>query len=268
MTLDVENDNTLEFNVNMTCGKCEKKVSASLESAGVRDYFIDVPSQKVLVTSSKTSDELREVIESTGKIAVLTGSGGGKVRGAAVAMLGIDGNFLTDGPKGVVRLTQLDNDKCVVEGTVDGLSPGQHGLAIHETGDTSQGCHSLGGHYNPRGVRHGSPKNGETERHVGDLGNISAGDDGRARFRIVDSVIKVWDVIGRSLVVSTNQDDLGLGGDATSLTNGNCGPGLACGVIARAAAVGQNNKKICACDGVTIWDERDKPLTGSGRRQQ
>ena len=38
----------------------------------------------------------------------------------------------------LVRLTQLDNDNCVVEGTVDGLSPGQHGLAIHETGDTSE----------------------------------------------------------------------------------------------------------------------------------
>jgi len=138
MTPQIENDNTLEFNVNMTCGNCEKKVAASLESAGVRDYFIDVQTQKVLVTSSKTSDELREVIESSGKIAVLTGCGGGKVRGAAVAMLGIDGNFFTDGPKGVVRLTQLDNDNCVVEGTVDGLSPGQHGLAIHETGDTSE----------------------------------------------------------------------------------------------------------------------------------
>ena len=80
MTPQIENDNTLEFNVNMTCGNCEKKVAASLESAGVRDYFIDVQTQKVLVTSSKTSDELREVIESSGKIAVLTGCGGGKVR--------------------------------------------------------------------------------------------------------------------------------------------------------------------------------------------
>lgn len=79
---------------------------------------------------------------------------------------------------------------------------------------------------------------------MGDLGNISAGEDGRARFRIVDSVVKVWDVIGRSLVVSSNRDDLGLGGDLSSLTNGNCGPGIACGVIARAAAVGQNNKKV------------------------
>ena len=32
----------------------------------------------------------------------------------------------------------MDRDRCVIEGVVDGLSPGEHGLAIHETGDTSR----------------------------------------------------------------------------------------------------------------------------------
>ena len=159
-------------------------------------------------------------------------------------MMGLGGNYFSDGPKGVVRLTQLDSETCLVEGTLDGLSPGLHGLAIHETGDTSEGCASLGGHYNPRGVRHGSPDNRETERHAGDLGNITADQTGRARIRLVDKVLKVWDVIGRSVVVSANMDDLGLGQTEASLANGNCGPGLACGVIARAAAVGQNQKKV------------------------
>ena len=86
----------------------------------------------------------------------------------------------------------------MIEGTVDGLSPGLHGLAIHETGDTSEGCHSLGGHYNPRGARHGSPYNTSEERHYGDLGNIRAGEDGRARFRLVDKMVEVWEVIGRA----------------------------------------------------------------------
>ena len=108
----------------------------------------------------------------------------------------------------------------------------------------TEGCASLGGHYNPRGGRHGSPDNSGEDRHIGDLGNIRAGEDGRARFRIVDKVVKVWDIIGRSVVVSSHPDDLGLGDNLASLTDGNCGPGLACGVIARAAAVGQNTKKV------------------------
>ena len=40
--------------------------------------------------------------------------------------------------------------RCVIEGTVDGLEPGEHGLAVHETGDISQGCNTVGDHYNPR----------------------------------------------------------------------------------------------------------------------
>ena len=75
----------------------------------------------------------------------------------------------------------MSEDSCVIEGTVDGLCPGEEGLAIHETGDTSRDCASLGNHYNRRGIRHGSPVNGRGDRHVGDLGNV-AEYDGRAMF--------------------------------------------------------------------------------------
>ena len=32
----------------------------------------------------------------------------------------------------------MDRERCVIEGVVDGLTPGAHGLAIHETGDVSR----------------------------------------------------------------------------------------------------------------------------------
>lgn len=54
--------------------------------------------------------------------------------GAAVAM--VSGTLA----KGVIRMVQLDNETCVFEGTVDGLIPGQHALAVHEAGDLSAGC--------------------------------------------------------------------------------------------------------------------------------
>jgi len=149
---------------------------------------------------------------------------------------------------------------------VDGLTPGAHGLAIHETGDVSRGCASLGAHFNPRGTRHGSPEFNADKRHVGDLGNVTAGEDGRASFRLTDRLVKVWDVIGRSVVVASKPDDLGLGSAPTSSLDGNCGTGVACGIIARSAGLGENTKRICACDGVTIWDERNRPAAGPGRR--
>lgn len=40
---------------------------------------------------------------------------------------------------------------------------------------------------------------------------------------------------------------------------------LACGIIARSAGLFKNPKQICACDGVTIWEERDRPIAGKGR---
>ena len=104
------------------------------------------------------------------------------------------------------------------------------------------------------------------ERHVGDLGNILADENGRARFRLTDKLIKVWDIIGRSVVVAEGKDDLGLSDHPRSKIDGNCGKRLSCGIIARSAGIFQNSsKKFCACDGVPIWDERNVPNAGSDR---
>lgn len=175
----------------------------------------------------------------------------------------------SDSIKGVVRFSAVTDDKhsngCVVDGVIDGLSPGIHGIHIHECGDISNGCESLGPHYNPRRTRHGSPENDIDERHAGDLGNIEADSNGRAKFRFTDRVVTVLEIIGRSIVVTANADDFGQRNTETSLVDGNSGERLACGIIARSAGIFQNFKRICACDGVTIWNERDKPLAGGNR---
>jgi copper chaperone for superoxide dismutase len=35
---------------------------------------------------------------------------------------------------------------------------------------------------------------------------------------------------------------------------------MTCGIIARSAGLFQNPKKVCTCDGVTIWDEAEKKI--------
>lgn len=42
---------------------------------------------------------------------------------------------------------------------------------------------------------------------------------------------------------------------------------LACGIIARSAGLFQNPKQICSCDGLTIWEERGRPIAGQGRKE-
>ncbi|XP_050556730.1 copper chaperone for superoxide dismutase-like isoform X2 [Spodoptera frugiperda] len=79
---------------------------------------------------------------------------------------------------------------------------------------------------------------------------------------------QVWDIIGRSVAVTERKDDLGRGCSPSSKIDGDSGTPIACGIIARSAGVFQNPKRICACDGVVVWDERDRPLAGKGRREE
>lgn len=256
----------LEFSVQMTCEGCAQSIRAALEAEpGVEEVRIDVSKEQVLVDAALTSLEVQRLIEATGRRAVLKGIGGTGAGqqdlGAAVAMMSGAGPV-----QGVVRFLQLSEERCLIDGTIDGLEPGAHGLHVHSLGDLTLDCLSCGEHYNPHGRQHGGPL--DSERHVGDLGNILAGPDGRASFRLEDSQLKVWDVIGRSLVVDAGEDDLGRGDHALSKQTGNSGQRLACGIIARSAGLFQNPKQICACDGVTQWEERDKAVAGTTGRSQ
>ncbi|CAL5357122.1 hypothetical protein CsSME_00046595 [Camellia sinensis var. sinensis] len=134
--------------------------------------------------------------------------------------------------EGVVTLSQDDGGPTTVNVRVTGLAPGPHGFHLHEYGDTTNGCISTGAHFNPYKKTHGAPK--DEIRHAGDLGNIIANADGVAEAKIVDGQIPLSGpnaVIGRALVVHELEDDLGKGGQELSLTTGNAGGRLACGVV-------------------------------------
>lgn len=134
--------------------------------------------------------------------------------------------------EGVVTLTQEDDGPTTVNVRVTGLTPGLHGFHLHEFGDTTNGCISTGAHFNPNNMTHGAP--GDEVRHAGDLGNIVANADGVAEATIVDNQIPLDGpntVVGRAFVVHELEDDLGKGGHELSLTTGNAGGRLACGVV-------------------------------------
>ncbi|XP_073968724.1 copper chaperone for superoxide dismutase isoform X2 [Rhodnius prolixus] len=261
----------------MKCQSCADKIKSNLQdSEGIDSVKVSFDKGIVLVKTSLPSSVIKEKLEAEGNIAVLNGYGNevGEINRttvtgpstSAVAMVGGNVGYSSSKIQGVIRFIQA-NEVCVIDGTIDGLSPGLHGLHIHECGDISKGCESVGDHFDLKGNRrHGGPEDDDNNRHTGDLGNIKAGDNGRAVFRFKDQLLKVWDIIGRSVVVTENQDDLGKGQHPLSVINGNSGSRLACGIISRSAGLFENTKKICACDGVTIWDERNKPLAGPGRR--
>ncbi|KAJ8314933.1 hypothetical protein KUTeg_007083 [Tegillarca granosa] len=137
------------------------------------------------------------------------------------------------GVTGTVNFQQEKNgDPVKVTGEISGLAPGQHGFHIHEFGDNTNGCTSAGPHYNPHGKEHGGPE--DENRHVGDLGNVTANADGVAKIEIKDSQLSLTgplSIIGRTVVVHADVDDLGKGGHEDSKTTGHAGGRLACGVI-------------------------------------
>jgi len=127
---------------------------------------------------------------------------------------------------GIVTFTKTDGGiKIVVN--LEGLTPGKHGFHIHEYGDCSRlDGKSAGGHFNPEGKKHGAPNS--EERHVGDLGNLVANEEGKAYSEMIDTYISFsgpHSIIGRAIIVHAGEDDL------TSQPTGKAGARLACGVI-------------------------------------
>jgi Cu-Zn family superoxide dismutase len=112
---------------------------------------------------------------------------------------------------------------------VEGAPPGEHGAHIHEKGDCSDPeAKSAGGHWNPAGHKHGAPP--PTSSHLGDLGNLTVGEDGTGHLEVTSEGWKIGDgsaedLIGKAVVIHGGPDDL------VSDPAGNSGPRIGCGVI-------------------------------------
>ncbi|XP_059047337.1 titin-like [Achroia grisella] len=253
----------VDFGTNPVSKLLDKTLTELKSQDGVKEAIYK-DGAIMVETTLPNSVILDLVAKTSGKRTVLQGFGDTQ---SAVAMV-TSQSCCSGKVVGVVRFQQAGDGALVADGSIDGLTTGPHGLHVHEVGDLSRGCQSIGDHFNPYDSPHGGPQDPKELRHAGDLGNIVADEHGRATFRIQDSVLKIWDIIGRSVAVTERQDDLGRGGSAQSKINGDSGGPVACGIIARSAGVFQNPKRICACDGVVVWDERDKPLAGRGRREE
>ncbi|XP_020366745.2 superoxide dismutase [Cu-Zn]-like isoform X3 [Rhincodon typus] len=134
--------------------------------------------------------------------------------------------------RGTVTFEWDETEEVFVQGTIEGLEPGKHGLYVCSLGNITNGYMSSGVHYNPCEKRHGGPE--DADRHVGDLGNVEANDDGVAKFEMHDRLLRLagnYSIIGRTLVVTENEDDLGKGENDESAATGNAGKGLAWGII-------------------------------------
>lgn len=136
---------------------------------------------------------------------------------------------------GYIVFTQFPN-KTVIQMRLHDLPPGKHGIHIHQTGDMRQGCTSLGSHYNPFNKDHGGLNSGGLNGggHLGDLGNIDVDKTGHCNEELIAAYLPLsgqYSIIGRSIVIHSQEDDLGLGNNEESKKTGNSGERISCGVI-------------------------------------
>ncbi|XP_013664380.1 copper chaperone for superoxide dismutase, chloroplastic/cytosolic isoform X5 [Brassica napus] len=111
---------------------------------------------------------------------------------------------------------------------------GKHSWCINEYGDLTKGAASTGNIYNPL-------QDDETATQLpGDLGTLEADQNGEALYTVKKEKMKVTDLIGRAVVVYETED--------MSLQ------GITAAVVARSGEVGESCRKLCSCDGTTVWE--------------
>nr|XP_043613569.1 copper chaperone for superoxide dismutase, chloroplastic/cytosolic [Erigeron canadensis] len=228
-----------EFMVDMSCEGCVKAVKNKLQTVdGIKSIDVDLSNQLVRIFGSSPVKTMAEALEQTGRKARLIGQGspGDVLISAAVAEF--------KGPQifGVVRLAQVSMELARIEANFSGLSPGKHGWSINEFGDLTRGAASTGKLFNPT-----KPLAGEEV--LGDLGTLDVDEKGEAFFSGVKKNLKIADLIGRAIAVYDRED--------------RSDSGLAAAVIARSAGVGENYKKLCTCDGTTIWEATNADYVSS-----
>jgi Cu-Zn family superoxide dismutase len=108
---------------------------------------------------------------------------------------------------------------------IQGATPGEHGVHIHEKGDCSDPkATSAGGHYNPAaGAHHGGLNT--PVRHGGDLGNMQVDASGKGSLDVTVPGLSLGEVMGKAVVVHEKADDL------QTDPAGNSGARVACGVL-------------------------------------
>lgn len=164
---------------------------------------------------------------------------------ASVCILETYASVVSNPIRGLARMVQVSSNRTLVDLTINGLPPGRYWATIRETGDVSRGPASTGGVWEALKEKVlGSPE------PRGVLGSVDVDDSGKGNV-FLDRPVAVWEMVGRSMVVSKNKEGPFREEDGNTIV----------GVIARSAGVWDNDKMVCSCSGKNVWEERDEQVS-------
>lgn len=136
----------------------------------------------------------------------------------------------------------------LVDLTINGLAPGKYWATVREAGDISQGAASTGGVWEAVKAKVLGQETPKEPRGI--FGSVDVDEKGKGNV-FLDRPVAVWEMIGRSMVVSSKKDGPFRREDSNTLV----------GVIARSAGVWDNDKMVCSCSGKNVWQERQEQVS-------
>ncbi|PPJ59907.1 hypothetical protein CBER1_08305 [Cercospora berteroae] len=251
------------FAVPLSCDSCISDITTALQQnvPGIQNITASLKDQIVSITGNAAPSAIVSAIEATGRDAILRGSG--KAESAAVCILETHAESvkLNEQVRGLVRMVEvIPKDKegrdvgealVLADMTLKGVAEGRYNVSVRETGDISQGPRSVGGVWDWfNKAKEDENRKGRDVKGV--FGTIEVGKNGMGS-SFVDRPVRIWELIGRSMVVSRAEFGKEEKEDENTLV----------GVIARSAGVWDNDKTVCSCSGKTVWEER-KEQRGKG----
>ncbi|KAN0008777.1 hypothetical protein ACTFIU_002070 [Dictyostelium citrinum] len=288
----------VELNVDISCQSCIDSISKELKEKLGNTKLVehDISEQRIVLQGTDLTQDILDTIKHTGRNATICGLSSTTqptpschkkqqeqqqqqqqelVSGSAVCSLGLienwqkgcggSGGVGSKGVYGVIRLLRASTSKTLFEGRVTGLKPGKHSLVVHEFGNLMNGCDDVGEPFISN-IENNNNNNNNNDKNINKckdflnkiIGTSDVKQDGKAEFRVLSDKYDFWDLIGRSIVLHSQDskyspilDVKNNNNVVNSESDKILGERVACGIISRAASVGQNHKKVCPCDGTT-----------------
>ncbi|RMZ92326.1 hypothetical protein DV736_g414, partial [Chaetothyriales sp. CBS 134916] len=218
------------FAVPLHCESCVKDVSGALYKLdGICKVEANLDEQLILIEGTAAPSAIVLAIQSTGRDAILRGSG--KTNSAGVCILETHSTSVPDHVRGLARMVQLADKLTLVDLSLQGVSPGTYHATVRESGDISQGAASTGGIWDAITSLGSFAKPTPDPVPRGVFGTVEVGQDGRGS-SFLGRPVSIWEIIGRSMVVTKQVEGPLRQEDPDTLV----------GVIARSAGVWDNQK--------------------------